>query len=254
MARSGPEKLYSCRQVIKLLENECVIVYLPNPLLTPLELYQAISSELGLTIDPEATHQQLCLAIFSDLVELRKTGLQVVVLIDEAQAMPYRSLEALRLLSNLESEKDKLLHIIFFAQPEFEQRLASSELRQLRQRITFVYELKKLTREEVAAYINHRLNIAGYRGRELFSAQASRLLHRASSGVPRLVNLLANKALLVAYGKGVYRISPAFVRRAIADSPGISSRCAAGPRKYVLEFGLVAVVAILTLCVLMGVQ
>ncbi len=250
----GTGKTLLCRQVIKVLENDCVIAYLPNPLLTPLELYQAISSELGLQTDAEATLQQLCLAIFAKLVELKKTDQQVVVLIDEAQAMPYQSLEALRLLSNLESEKDKLLHIVFFAQPEFEQRLATSELRQLRQRITFVYELKKLSRREVSAYLDHRLKIAGYQGRRLFSSRASRLLHRASGGVPRLVNLLANKALLAAYGKGAPHISASFVKRAIADTPGLSGYGADFGRRYALECGLVVVVAILTLWILKGMQ
>lgn len=250
----GTGKTLLCRQVLKLLESECVVAYLPNPLLTPLELYQAISSEIGLEIDAGATHQQLCLAIFAELVELKKTGQQVIVLIDEAQAMPYRSLEALRLLSNLESEKDKLLHVVFFAQPEFEQRLATSDLRQLRQRISFSYELKKLTRQEVSAYMHHRLEIAGYRGRSLFSNRACRLLHRASGGVPRLVNLLANKALLAAYGKGAFRIDAPFVRRAVADTPGVSLRSCLFPEKYVLELGLVVIVAMLTLWVLKGMQ
>ncbi len=250
----GTGKTLLCRQVIKLLEDECVIAYLPNPLLTPLELYQAISSELSLDIDSEATHQQLCLAIFARLVELKKAGQQVVVLIDEAQAMPYRSLEALRLLSNLESEKDKLLHIIFFAQPEFSERLKGSELRQLRQRITFVYELKKLSAQEVSAYLAHRLMVAGYQGSTLFSARASRLVHKASGGIPRLVNLLANKALLVAYGKGAQRISPAFVRRAVADTPGVTLPGMLLGRRYFLECGLVVVIALLTLWILRGVQ
>ena len=249
----GTGKTLLCRQVIKLLDKECVIAYLPNPLLTPRELYQAISSELGLTVDQNATPQQLCQDIFASLVELKKTHQQVVVLIDEAQAMPYQSLEALRLLSNLESEKEKLLHIVFFAQPEFEQRLASAELRQLRQRITFVYELKKLNRKEVLAYLNHRLEVAGYRGVPLFGRRTAELLFRASGGVPRILNLLANKALLVAYGKGAYRVDPVFVRRAIADTPGLTLSFASGITRYALEFGLVVVVAILTLWILKGV-
>ncbi len=245
----GTGKTLLCRQLINLLEAECAIVYLPNPLLNPLELYQAISSELGLKVAPAATLQQLCLAIFAELVKLKQAGRQVVVMIDEAQAMPRNSLESLRLLSNLESAKDKLLHIIFFAQPEFEQRLAEPGLRQLKQRISFSHVLKKLTRRDVAAYLEHRLTVAGCREPALFTPRASRLLYQASGGVPRLVNVLANKALLAAYGKGARKIPPRLVRRAVADTPGLA---AYGTARfgYYREFGLVSMIVVLTLLIL----
>ncbi|MBN1958776.1 MAG: AAA family ATPase [Desulfuromonadales bacterium] len=245
----GTGKTLLCRQMLKILQDDCETVYLPNPLLTPLELYQAIAHELQLEMPKEASVQQLHQGIFAELVRLKGLKRPLVVLIDEAQAMPYRSLEALRLLSNLETEKEKLLHIYFFAQPEFDQRLEEHNLRQLRQRITFSYRLTTLQREELAAYLKHRLEVAGLRGSELFSPSAVALLYQGSQGIPRIVNLLAHKALLVGYGKGRRHIERSMVLAAIRDTTGITV-----PRRFrlppfVFEFSMVMLVAVMTLMI-----
>ncbi len=243
----GTGKTLLCRQLLKILQDECATAYLPNPLLTPLELYQAINHDLGLNPSSSASLQQLQQGIFSELVRLKEQQRSLVVLIDEAQAMPFKSLEALRLLSNLETEKEKLLHICFFAQPEFDLRLAENNLRQLRQRITFEYRLDVLRRQEVEAYLQYRLETAGYRGMPLFSPGAVKLLHRASGGVPRLINLLSHKALLVAYGKGLRRIERNMVVAAIKDTSGLKGGTFKIFPPYFLEFGLVVLVAVMTM-------
>jgi MSHA biogenesis protein MshM len=240
----GTGKTLLCRQLIRLLQSSYAIAYLPNPLLTPLELYQAICSELCLAQPDGASMQQLCQAIFVELVRLREQNLPLVLLIDEAQAMTYRSLEALRLLSNLETEKEKLLHIVFFAQPEFDERLAEYRLRQLRQRITFSYRLKALSRSEVATYLEHRLAVAGNRGGVRFTKRAMTLLFSASGGVPRMVNLLAHKALLVGFGKGRHEIGGRMLRAAIRDTPGVSAGIFVNDLHAALDYSLVAVGAI----------
>ncbi|MFK5926755.1 MAG: AAA family ATPase [Desulfuromusa sp.] len=245
----GTGKTLLCRQLLKLLQDDCAIAYLPNPLLTPLELYQAISHDLQLNLPADASVQQLCQGIFAELVRLRKIKRPLVVLIDEAQAMPHRSLEALRLLSNLETEKEKLLHIFFFAQPEFEQRLAEDNLRQLRQRITFSYTLTTLHQRELSAYLDHRLQVAGFDGESLFVPAAVRLLHKASKGIPRVVNLLAHKAMLVAYGKGVRRIDRKMIVMAIEDTHGLKVSNGKLFTAYVWEFSMIMVVAVATLLV-----
>jgi MSHA biogenesis protein MshM len=216
----GTGKTLLCRQVLNVLQNDCATVYIPNPLLTPRELYQAIVSELKLEVPEDATLQHLNQRIFKELIRLREMERPLVVLIDEAQAMPLQSLEALRLLSNLETEKEKLLHIFFFAQPEFERRLSQPELRQLRQRITYSYNLPALRQQEVAGYIEHRLQVAGYQGRSIFRPAAVRKLHKASQGVPRLINLLAHKSLLAAFGKSRQQIDKGLVAAAIKDTRG----------------------------------
>lgn len=243
----GTGKTLLCRQLLKLLQDDCAIAYLPNPLLTPLELYQAINHDLQLDFPEDASLQQLCQGIFTELVRLRKIKRPLVVLIDEAQAMPHRSLEALRLLSNLETEKEKLLHIFFFAQPEFEQRLAEDNLRQLRQRITFSYTLTTLHARELSAYLDHRLRVAGFDGQSLFSPAAARLLYKASHGVPRIINLLAHKAMMAGYGKGVRKIGRKIIVLAIKDTQGLKVSHASLLRPYFWEFGMIMVVAVVTL-------
>ncbi|NOQ51168.1 MAG: AAA family ATPase [Desulfuromonadaceae bacterium] len=251
----GTGKTLLCRQLLKVLQDDCETAYLPNPLLTPKELYQAIVSELELEIPAGATVQQMNQRILEELIRLRDLNRPLVVLIDEAQAMPLQSLEALRLLSNLETEKEKLLHIFFFAQPEFEQRLAKNELRQLRQRITFSYTLSALNQRELGGYLEHRLKIAGYQGGALFQDSAARLLYSASCGVPRLINLLAHKALLAAYGKGRRSIDRRLMEAAIKDTnPQKETTAGAVVSGFMLKLGKILVAAIVTLLVLRGLQ
>ncbi len=240
----GTGKTLLCRQLLKTLKNDCATAYLPNPLLTPLELYQAISHDLQLDLPDNASLQQLSQGIFSKLVELRKENRKLVVLIDEAQVMPHRSLETLRLLSNLETEKEKLLHIFFFAQPEFDQRLAEDNLRQLRQRITFSYVLTSLHQQELAAYLDHRLRIAGYQGISPFTYGAVKLLYKASRGVPRLINLLAHKSFLVAYGKGVRRVDRKLMALAIRDTPDLKWTARRLFPPFFFEAGMIAIIAV----------
>jgi MSHA biogenesis protein MshM len=251
----GTGKTLLCRQLLKLLQNDCATAYLPNPLLTPLELYQAIASELQLAVPEGATAQQLCQRILEELIRLREADRPLVVLIDEAQAMPLPSLEALRLLSNLETEKEKLLHIFFFAQPEFEQRLAQPELRQLRQRIVFCYQLPTLQRQELAGYLEHRLKVTGFQGGKLFQPAAVKMLYAASRGIPRLINLLAHKSLLAAYGKGVKEIDRRIVRSAIKDSKGQERLARSSALSvFMVDLGTIMAAIMLTLAVLRMLQ
>jgi MSHA biogenesis protein MshM len=141
---------------------------------------------------------------------------------DEAQAMPLPTLETVRLLTNLETEKRKLMQVILFGQPELDRKLASESVRQLRQRITFQYTLNALARHEVAAYVAHRLTIAGHSGPPLFAEAALKAIHLASRGVPRLVNILAHKSLLLAYGEGLRRAERRHARAAVEDTPAAS--------------------------------
>ena len=133
--------------------------------------------------------------------------------------MPQVTLEAVRLLTNLETEKRKLLQVVLFGQPELDQRLVQLSARQLLQRITFQYTLQGLRHDEVEAYLGHRLRVAGYEGQGLFMHSAVGLLHRYSGGTPRLVNILAHKALMLAFGEGVGEIGPRQVKAAAADTP-----------------------------------
>ena len=151
-----------------------------------------------------------------DLARLRK---RVVLCMDECQAMPLETLEAVRLLTNLETEKRKLLHVVMFGQPELDRRLSDPSIRQLLQRISFHYRLSGLAKDEVGAYVAHRLAVAGYSREVLFSDAALTALHQSSRGVPRLVNILAHKSLLLVFGEGARSVERRHVRAAVGDTP-----------------------------------
>jgi len=162
-------------------------------------------------------------ALNQALLEYARADKRVVVCLDEAQAMPLETLESLRLLSNLETEKRKLFQVVLFGQPELDARLRHESVRQLQQRITYHYHLSPLSRREMEYYVGHRLRVAGYVGDRLFHRSAMDALYRASAGVPRMVNVLAHKAMLAAYGEGRHYVSAAHVRKAARDTPAARS-------------------------------
>lgn len=214
----GTGKTLICRKLLNDLPDSFVCAYLPNPYLTPAELRMAVAQELGIDISSVHDQQQLTGVIQQRLLALSAADKQIVLVLDEAQALPDDSLEALRLFTNLETEQRKLVHVVLFGQPELDQRLAQPQLRQLRQRITFSYQLRPLTQAEVAAYVRHRLAVSGYQGRPLFNARALKLLFIGSRGVPRLINILAHKALMLSYGAGEDGINAGHIRLAIGDT------------------------------------
>ena len=214
----GTGKTLLCRKFLSTLGPNWVTAYIPNPNLEPRVIVLALAEELGLTgefIEPHRIEKDL----MQRLLDIARQGKRVVLCMDETQAMPLATLETVRLLTNLETEKRKLMQVVLFGQPELDRKLASESVRQLRQRITFQYRLKALARHEVSDYVSHRLTIAGYSGPALFSNSALRGLHAASRGVPRLVNILAHKALLLAYGEGTRGAERKHVRAAIEDTP-----------------------------------
>jgi len=215
----GTGKTLLCRRFLATLDSRFVSAYVPNPYLEPRTLMFALADELGVTLPREADQHQLLKELSRALLNFARQGKTVVLCLDEAQAMPLETLEALRLLTNLETEKRKLLQVVLFGQPELDQRLAQTSVRQLRQRITFQYRLSMLKEKEVEHYLAHRLRVAGYRGSQLFVPAAVRRLHRASGGVPRLVNIMAHKSLLLAFGEGLQQVLPRHVRSAAADTP-----------------------------------
>ncbi|MDV3239528.1 MAG: AAA family ATPase [Gammaproteobacteria bacterium] len=216
----GTGKTLLCRRLLNLLDGEFVTAYIPNPLLTPAALRMALAEELGIRCARNIGQHRLLKLITERLVELNADGRRVVLLLDEAQALPDDTLEALRLLTNLETEKDKLLLVVLFGQPELDERLSQPRFRQLRQRILFAHRLRPLSAEECAAYLQHRLAVAGGGGRRLFDAGALKRLARASRGIPRLLNILAHKALMAAFGQGLAQAGRREVRAAVADTEG----------------------------------
>ncbi|MEE2763389.1 MAG: AAA family ATPase [Pseudomonadota bacterium] len=225
----GTGKTLLCRLLLNELEQKAHTAYLPNPHLSPDALYQAVAEELGVEVAACTNTHQVLKALNERLIEMAMAQTPVVLVIDEAQAMPEATIEALRLLTNLETESTRLLQVVLFGQPELDAMLAQESLRQLRQRITFHYRLEPLDRHSVAQYLRHRVAQAGYNGGDLFSPGALRLITRASGGIPRLVNVLAHKAMLAAWGGGDRHIQRGHVARAIRDTesvrkPGLLAR------------------------------
>ena len=215
----GTGKTLLCRRFLATLDESYASAYIPNPYLEPRTLLLALADELNVNLAKEADQHHLLKGLTQALLDLARQGKSVVLCLDEAQAMPIESLEALRLLTNLETEKRKLLLVVLFGQPELDAKLAQESVRQLRQRIAFQYRLGELGRDEVDYYLAHRLRVAGYRGNRLFIKSAVHTLHRASGGIPRLVNIIAHKSMLLAYGEGVQQVAPRHVHAAASDTP-----------------------------------
>lgn len=215
----GTGKTMLSRKFMASLGEDYVTAYVPNPYLEPLTLLRAIVEDLGVARKASGDQHRLLKTLTQGLMDFARQDKRVVLCLDEAQAMPLETLEALRLLTNLETEKRKLLQIVLFGQPELDSRLDSPSIRQLKQRITFHYRLGALSRDELEYYVNHRINVAGHGGGRLFSGAALRLLHRASGGIPRLINILGHKALMMAYGHGRPRVDWRDMRAAVKDTP-----------------------------------
>jgi len=217
----GTGKTLLCRRLLnELAERNIDTAYIPNPTLSPTALWVAIGAELGLN----GYHRlsQLRCDIQAYLVELAKQGRRLTLVIDEAQCLPPDTLEALRLISNLETERQKLIQIVLFGQPELDTILAQQEFRQLKQRITTTSSIDVIKSPDgVGYYLNHRLACAGYKGAPLFTRSAVKRLWRISHGTPRLVNVLAGKALLAAFGRGANAITSDDVDAAAKDTESV---------------------------------
>ncbi len=192
--------------------------YIHNPYLQPDTLLYAVADSLAVKYEDNASQHVLHKAITKKLVSFHRQGKKVVLCMDEVQAMPVKTLETLRLLTNLETEKRKLLQVVLFGQPELDEVLEQAAIRQLKQRITYSYRLLPLNKLALTSYIRHRLTIAGFTKKELFSVQALDYLHHASGGIPRLINILCHKAMLVAYGEGEMLIKLKHIRLAAKDT------------------------------------
>jgi MSHA biogenesis protein MshM len=220
----GVGKTLLCRKFMATLDKSFVTAYIPNPLLEPRTLMLALADELDVPLEKDVDQHQLLKSINHRLLVLAREGKRTVLCLDEAQAMPLETLEALRLLTNLETEKRKLLQIVMFGQPELDRKLQQEFIRQLSQRITFHYRLAPLSRDDLEFYISHRLSVAGYTGSRLFNRGAVRALFAASGGMPRLVNILAHKALMLTYGEGKQLVSAAHVKAAADDTGSARAR------------------------------
>lgn len=223
----GCGKTVLCRQLLSLLRDDYRTAYIPNPDMGPDDLLAALAQELSLEIPAQATRHQVLTALRDCLLAHAESGRSVVVCIDEAQAIPLRTVESLRLLSNLETEKRKLLQLVLLGQPELDEKLSRPEIRQLLQRITFSEYLGPMLAHRVPAYLAHRLGRAAMDESTdlmVFEPAAATALAQYSGGVPRLINVLAHKCLMLAYGENLHRVTPRHVHLAAADTAAVRPR------------------------------
>jgi general secretion pathway protein A len=212
----GTGKTTVVRSLLEQLPAHAEVALVLNPRLSPDEFLLAICEELHIEVPAGAGQKVVVDALNHRLLEAHAAGRRVVLIVDEAQNLSTDVLEQIRLLTNLETAKQKLLQIILIGQPELRDVLARSDLRQLAQRITGRYHLEPLEADEMRAYLRHRLEVAGSRA-EIFSAGAVRALHQSSGGIPRLVNVIADRALLGAWSQEESVVSTKMARKAASE-------------------------------------
>jgi len=213
----GSGKTTLCRMLEKKLADQVEVLYLVNPTLTREQVIYTIAGELELQIDGKRPDEVLRM-LNAELISKHISGKQVVLLIEEAQAMSLDTLEEIRLLSNLETSHHKLLQIVMFGQPELDASLNLPQMRQLKERISNGFTVPPMTPTNVPEYLRFRLRMAGYHGPDIFTPGAAKLISRASRGILRRISILADKALLAAFAANAGAITEVHVRAAIADS------------------------------------
>jgi general secretion pathway protein A len=216
----GTGKTTLCRALLNQLDIKTTkTAFIWNPSLSRLQLLKAIVDDLGIELR-QRTRIGIISALNKFLIEQLSLSHNVVLIIDEAQSLKNSLLEEVRLLSNLETEKEKLLQIVLVGQPELRDKLKNPSLKQLRQRIGIRYHILPLDRDEIKDYINHRLNIAGSNGNILFTTEAIDRIFEYSNGIPRLINILCDKALLFAYVLEKMKIDGDIIRKSAREIEG----------------------------------
>jgi general secretion pathway protein A len=215
----GTGKTTLCRYFLERLDESTLSAFILYPALGTTELLRSVNRDLGIAYvrDDKKTDKDLIDELHEFLLRTREQGKNTVLVIDEAQNLSRDVLEQVRLISNLETATEKLIQIILIGQPELNDMLAQRDLRQLAQRITARYHLNPLGRREMTQYIRHRLAVAGGLGRVDFTTGALLRIHRFSGGIPRLINLICDRALLAGYVLERSEIDRSVVRRAVKE-------------------------------------
>jgi len=214
----GSGKTMLCRMLeVKLPEN-VEIGYIANPSLSPENILHVIAFELKLNITNESSKLEVMQELQNYLLEKHTQNKQIVIFVEEAQSMPIETLEEIRLLSNLETNENKLLQMVLFGQPELDEKLRQPSIRQLKERITHSFYLDPFPGKDIYEYLNYRMRLVGYKGPDIFSQKISNSIEKKSEGLTRRINILADKALLAAYAEGDHGINNKHINLAAKDS------------------------------------
>lgn len=214
----GSGKTMLCRMLQKELPQSVEIIYIANPSVSPDDILFVIAHELKLDVKKESSKHEVMHLLQNHLLSRFAGDRQVVLFVEEAQGMPLETLEEIRLLSNLETEQDKLLQIILFGQPELDDNLKITSIRQLRERITHEFNLTPLTDDEIHSYLNFRMREVGYTGPELIDRSTAKVIGKYSGGLLRRINIIADKVLLSAFAGSTHNITKKHVQAAVKDS------------------------------------
>ncbi len=214
----GSGKTMLCRMLQIKLPDTVEIVYIANPSVSAEDILFVIAHELSLPVTKDSSKHEVMHLLQDYLLQRHMENKQVVLFIEEAQGMPLDTLEEIRLLSNLETDQNKLLQIILFGQPELDQNLSQQSIRQLRERITHNFDLEPLTQDEIHTYLNFRMREVGYTGPELINPTVAKKVELHSDGLLRRINIIADKILLSAFAEGTHNLSAKHVTAAVNDS------------------------------------
>lgn len=214
----GSGKTMLCRMLEVRLRNEVDLVYIANPSLSPDNILHVIAHELQLDVNNEMSKVDVMQRIQAHLLAKHASNRQVVLFVEEAQSMPIETLEEIRLLSNLETDENKLLQMVLFGQPELDEKLAKPQIRQLKERITHSFHLSPFLQDDTLQYLNFRLRAVGYKGPDLFNKKTAGIVKKYSAGLTRRINIVADKSMLAAFSEGGHTITSAHVKTAAIDS------------------------------------
>ena len=239
----GSGKTMLCRMLQLRLPDTVEIVYIANPSVSAEDILFVIAHELSLPVSKDASKHEVMHLLQDYLLQRHMENKQVVLFIEEAQGMPLDTLEEIRLLSNLETDENKLLQIILFGQPELDQNLAQQSIRQLRERITHNFQLEPLTQDEIHNYLNFRMREVGYTGPELINSTVAKKVEQHSEGLVRRINIIADKILLSAFAEGTHSLTSKHVTAAVNDS-AFSQAAPRGKSRVFWWLGLLVVIAL----------
>jgi MSHA biogenesis protein MshM len=214
----GSGKTMLCRMLEVRLSSDVDVIYIANPSLSPDNILHLIAHELHLDVNDEMSKVSVMQKIQSHLLEKHAANRQVVLFVEEAQSMPIETLEEIRLLSNLETDENKLLQMVLFGQPELDKKLSAPHIRQLKERITHSFNLSPFPPDDTLEYLNFRLRAVGYKGPDIFNKKTAGVVKKYSDGLTRRINILADKSLLAAFSEGSHTVTPSHIKSAAIDS------------------------------------
>jgi len=214
----GSGKTMLCRMLEVRLSNDVDVIYIANPSLSPDNILHVIAHELNLDANNEMSKVDVMQRIQAHLLKKHATNRQVVLFVEEAQSMPIETLEEIRLLSNLETDQNKLLQMVLFGQPELDEKLSKPQIRQLKERITHSFNLSPFPPDDTLKYLNFRLRAVGYKGPDIFNKRTAGVVKKYSDGLTRRINILADKSMLAAFSEGSHTVTSSHVKSAAKDS------------------------------------